>query len=220
MPFLESHTHVAIFLVILLDTVGLPIPGEVFLLAAGFLVSAGRASFLPTALMAAAGAVLGDAATFGLGRLAGQGRLMRLYATWNGCTLASHRCRDDAESLVRRFRLRIVLVAKFIPGARVFVPPLAGASSQSLAHFLWLDAAASRAWTALGVTLGMMVGREWERSARSLEEAYRMGGLGVAFALSVHLGWKLQRRYRYGAAGHRPSVEGSPSESPVIARVA
>lgn len=43
MSFLESHTHVAIFLVVLLDTVGLPIPGEVFLLAAGFLVSAGKA---------------------------------------------------------------------------------------------------------------------------------------------------------------------------------
>lgn len=205
MAFLESHAHLAIFLVILLDTIGLPVPGEVFLLAAGFLVSAGKASLLPTILMAAVGAVLGDMVTFGLGRLAGKRRLIRLYAAWNGCTLASHRCQEDAEALVRRFRLRIVLVAKFIPGVRVFVPPLAGASSQPLVRFLCLDAAGSLLWAAGGVTLGTLLGREWEHSARSLEEAYRVGVPLLAASLTAHLGWKLLRRRRYGSAA--PDLE-------------
>lgn len=200
MAFLESHAHLVIFVVILLDTVGLPVPGEVFLLAAGFLVSSGKSSLLPTILMAASGAVLGDTVTFGLGRLAGKGRLIRLYAAWNGCTLASHRCQENAEALVRRFRLRIVLVAKFIPGLRVLVPPLAGASSQPLVHFVCLDAAGSLLWAAGVVGLGTVLGRQWEHSVRSLEEAYRLGVLVLFASPTAHLGWKLLRRGRYGPA--------------------
>lgn len=66
MAFLDSHAYGAIFVAVLLDTIGLPVPGEVFLLAAGFLVSAGRVELIPAIALAALGAVLGDTLTFWL----------------------------------------------------------------------------------------------------------------------------------------------------------
>lgn len=202
MAIFESYAYGAIFVAVLLDTIGLPVPGEIVLLAAGFLVSAGRIELIPAILLAALGAVLGDSLTYWLGRrvgVAGKRRLVGLYCTWTACTLGSARCVERAEGLLQRFRGWVVLAAKFIAGARVFVPPVAGASSLSYGRFLLFDAAGSLLWIALIVGLGALLGREWEPIARGLEETYRLLGLALVGLLAGYLAWKLARRRRYGA---------------------
>lgn len=57
MALFESHAYEGIFAALLLDTVRLPVPGEIVLLGAGFLASAGRIELLPAILLAALGAV-------------------------------------------------------------------------------------------------------------------------------------------------------------------
>jgi len=201
MAIFESYAYGAIFVAVVLDTIGLPVPGEIVLLAAGFLVSSGRIELIPAILLAALGAVLGDSVTYWLGRrvgVAGERRLVGLYCTWTACTLGSARCVERAEGLLRRFRGWVVLVAKFIAGARVFVPPVAGISALSYGRFLIFDAAGSLLWTTLAVGMGALLGREWEAIARGLEEAYRLLGLALVALLGAYFAWKLARRRRYG----------------------
>ena len=209
----DSYAYAAIFVAVLLDTIGLPVPGEVVLLAAGFLVSTGRIELIPAVLLATLGAVLGDSVTYWLGRrvgVAGERRLVGLYCTWIACTLGSAHCVERAEGLLRRFRGWVVLVAKFIAGARVFVPPVAGASGLSYGRFLLFDAAGSLLWTALVVGLGALLGRGWESIARGLEHAYRLVGLALVALLGGYFAWKLVRRRRYGAPPPRVAL---PSDS-------
>ena len=208
----ESYAYRAIFVAVLLDTIGLPVPGEVVLLGAGFLVSTGRIDLIPAVLLAALAAVLGDSVTYWLGRrvaVAGERRLVGLYCTWTACTLGSAQCVERAEGLLRRFRGWVVLVAKFIAGARVFVPPVAGASGLSYGRFLLFDAAGSLLWTALVVGVGALLGRRWESIARGLEDAYRLVGLALVALLGGYVAWKLARRRRYGApaASLKPSLD-------------
>ena len=202
MALLESYAYGGVFLAVFLDTLGLPVPGEVVLLAAGFLVSAGKLQLLPTVLLAAAGAVLGDSVTYWLGRWTGVAtgrRVVGLYCAWTACTLGSAHCAGRAEALLRRFRGWVVLLAKFIAGARVFVPPAAGASALSYGRFLLFDAAGSLLWTALVVGIGALFGREWEVIARGLEESYHILGLALLGFLAGYFAWKIGRRWRYGA---------------------
>jgi len=209
MALLESYAYGGVFLAVFLDTLGLPVPGEVVLVAAGFLVSAGRVQLVPTVLVAAGGAVLGDSVTYWLGRRAGtpgERRVVALYCAWTACTLGSAHCAQQAEGLLRRFRGWVVLVAKFIPGARVFVPPVAGASALSYGRFLLFDAAGSLLWSILVVGIGALLGREWETIARGVEEAYRLLGLGLLTLLGGYLAWKLTRRCRYGAPPRSPKA--------------
>ncbi|MBI2467701.1 MAG: DedA family protein [Candidatus Rokubacteria bacterium] len=218
----ESYAYGAVFVAVLLDTIGLPVPGEVVLRAAGFLVSAGRIALIPAILVAALGAVLGDTVTYWLGRrvgVAGERRLVGLYCAWTTCTLGSARCVERAEGLLTKFRGWVVLVAKFIAGVRVFVPPVAGASALPYRKFLLFDAVGSLLWTTLVVGLGALAGREWEETARGLEQAYRLLGLGLAALLGGYVAWKLARRRRYGPppASLRRSVS---SEEPDLQRPA
>jgi len=120
-PLFEAYPYAVVFAAVLFDTIGLPVPGEVVLLAAGFLVSTGRLEPIPAILVAALGAALGDSVTYWLGRragVAGEQRLVALYCTWTACTLGSAHCVERAEGLLRRSRGWIVLVANFIAGAR------------------------------------------------------------------------------------------------------
>lgn len=197
----EAHAYQAIFVAVRLDTIGLPVPGEIVLLGAGFLVSTGRIELIPAILVAALGAILGDSVTYSLGRrvgMAGQERLVRVYCAWSACTLGSARCVERAEGLLRRFRGWVVLVGKFIVGARVFMPPVAGVSALSYGRFLLFAAAGSLLWSALVVGLGAFLGREWEAIARGVEETYRILGLALVALLVGYFAWKLARRRRYG----------------------
>lgn len=119
---------------------------------------------------------------------------------------------ERAEGLLHRFHGWVVLVAKFIAGARVFMPPVAGASALSYGRFLLFDASGSLLWSALVIGLGALVGREWEGIAHSLEEIYRILGLALVTVLVGYFGWKLARRRRYGPPP--PTLNPSlPSES-------
>lgn len=216
MALFESYAYGAIFVAVLLDTIGLPVPGEVVLLAAGFLVSTGRIELIPAILIAALGAVLGDSMTYWLGRragVAGERRLVGLYCTWTACTLGSARCVERAEGLLQRFRGWVVLVAKFIAGARVFMPPVAGASALSFGRFLLFDAAGSLLWSALVVGMGALLGQQWEAIARELEHAYRLLGLALVAFFGVYFAWKLARRRRYGPAPTSFKLSSAPERA-------
>jgi len=90
-------------------------------------------------------------------------------------------------------------VAKLIAGARVFMPPVAGASALSYPRFLLFDALGSLLWTAPVVGLGALLGREWEGIARGLEQAYRLLGLALVTFIVSYFAWKFVRRHQYGA---------------------
>lgn len=199
----EAHAYEAIFVAVLLDTIGLPVPGEVVLLATGFLASTGPIEPIPAILIAALAAVLGDSVTYWLGRrvgMAGQRRLVGLYRAWTACTLGSAHCAERAEGLLRRFRSSIILVAKFVAGARVLVPPVAGASGLSLRRFLLLDAAGSLLWTALVLGVGALLGRQWETTAAGIKpEVYDLFPVALAGFVVVYLAWKVAWRRRFGA---------------------
>lgn len=216
----EAYAYEAIFVAVLLDTIGIPVPGEIVLLAAGFVVSTGRIEPIPAILVAALAAVLGDSVTYWLGRragLAGQRRLVGLYCAWTACTLGSSRCVERAEGLLGRCRGWVVLVAKFIAGARVFVPPVAGVSGLSYGRFLIFDAAGSLMWTTLVVAVGVFIGREWEGVARGLEQAYRLAAVALVALLGGYVAWKFARRRRYGPA---PLRLGLASDSEAARRAA
>lgn len=133
----SQHGYLAVFLVVLAEAIGLPMPAALALIAAG----AGVASHVlsgPIVLLGAACAMfLGDSLLYGIGRQTGWallGFLCKLSANPETCILRS------AESFYKRGRLTLVL-AKFIPGVNTMAPPLAGSMKMPYDQFVALDTA-------------------------------------------------------------------------------
>jgi membrane protein DedA with SNARE-associated domain len=156
-----TYGYPALFLGVLLENAGVPVPGETAVLAAGFLASpAGGARFalgLVIALAATA-AVLGDNTGFWLGRALARPRLQR----GQGFLLLTPRAFRTAEEYFARYGTWTVFVARFITGLRVVAGPAAGAAGMRWPHFLVANAAGAVAWAAAVSLLGYFFGRSWE----------------------------------------------------------
>lgn len=132
---MARHGYALTFGLLLAESLGLPFPAAIALVAAGAAVAA-HALWGPYVFVAAMAALmLGDAIQFWLGRYMGWallGFLCRVSINPETCILRS------AESFYKRGKITLV-IAKFIPGVNTMAAPLAGSMKMRFLQFLRLE---------------------------------------------------------------------------------
>lgn len=138
--------------------VGLFVPGELAMLAGGYIAFQGRAGLVPMMLVAALGAIVGDSLGYELGRkLGGSMRRSRL-----GRRVGEERWVRADQYLARKGG-RAVFFGRFIGVLRALVPALAGASRMPYRRFLFWNALGGLLWAPSFVGLGYLAGRSYRR---------------------------------------------------------
>lgn len=163
--------------------IGLFLPGEPVLLAAGFLASVGTVELAPLLPVLVGAALVGDSVGYLLGRRYGP----RVRATRFGTWIGEHRW-QRAERLLDAYGGRAVFLGRWIGFARTLVPPLAGASGLRYGRFLAWDAAAVLTYVPGSVLLGYLAGQSYQELERTLGRAtgavtllaFGVGGLVLA----------------------------------------
>ncbi|MGQ0503334.1 MAG: VTT domain-containing protein [Panacagrimonas sp.] len=158
--------------------VGAFVPASIVLFGMGALIALGSLELWPTTLIAAAGALAGDAISFGVGRRYGE----RLFeAGW----LKRY---PDFIASGRAFFLRHggkgVALARFLGPVRSITPAIAGASQMSVVLFLAVDLLAAVAWALVYLVPGILFGASLGLAA---EVATRLAGL-LVLSLALLLG--------------------------------
>jgi membrane protein DedA with SNARE-associated domain len=136
-----------------------PIPSEIVLPLAGFVVGRGDLGFWPALLAATAGSVVGALILYALGRYGGRGLVLR-YGQW---LRVSAKDLERAEGWFRRYGDWVVLGARVVPLARSVVSIPAGTMKMSLLRFTVLTALGSGVWNALLIGAGVSLGANWTR---------------------------------------------------------
>jgi membrane protein DedA with SNARE-associated domain len=129
------HGYIFIFLIVLAEALGIPVPAALALLTGGAAVASGALRGPAVLLIAVTAMLLGDSLLYVLGSRMGWrllGLLCRLSADPENCILRS------AESFYKRGRSTL-LVAKFIPGINSMAPALAGSMKMPFIQFVGLD---------------------------------------------------------------------------------
>ncbi len=132
---IEHHGYLALFVIVFLEAIGLPIPAAIALVVAGAASALHVLSPGWTLLVSVIGILSGDVLLFQLGRKSGWGLLgllCRVAVNPETCILRS------AESFYKRGRMTL-LFAKFIPGINTMAPPLAGSMRMRFRQFIRLD---------------------------------------------------------------------------------
>ncbi len=162
-PQLIAHYgYAAIFLVIALESAGIPLPGETILVTAS--IYAGTAHGLNIAgiiTAAAAGAIFGDNIGFWVGREVGLHLLIRHghYVRLNEARLKL------GQYLFQRHGGKIVFFGRFVAVLRAFAALLAGANGFEPKRFFFFNAAGGIVWATLFGTLGYVFGAQAHRIA-------------------------------------------------------
>jgi membrane protein DedA with SNARE-associated domain len=188
-----EYGYLVVFAVVLLENLGLPLPGILVLGVAGALAGAGKLSMVLVVLLAVAGALLGDLVWYGLGRGRGRpvlGFLCRL-------SLNPDTCVGQAERFFLRHGMPALLVAKFVPGLNTIAPPLMGTLRARFGRFLAWDAGGAVLFSVVTVGVGYVLGFEIvARTQAAIAQVGVLVGWGLAAFALAYLGWRLAVRLR------------------------
>src|SRR6202140_2623907 len=149
---IAHHGYVLIFVVVLSEAIGLPVPAALALVAGGAAAAAGTLSVAKVLITAVTAMLIGDTLLFILGRYMGWallGLLCRLSVNPESCVLRS------AESFYKRGKTTL-LIAKFIPGVNTMAPPLAGSMRMPAQQFLRFDCAGASLYILAYGALGFL----------------------------------------------------------------
>lgn len=184
------YGYAVVFVGVLLENTGVPVPGETILLAGAALAQFGRLSLGGVIATAVAGAILGDNFGFFIGRHGGR-TLAERYGPGLGL---SNRRLAEFDRFFLRYGARTVFVARFITGLRVVGAVLAGASGLRWPTFLLFNAAGAVVWSVAVAAAGYLLAYSWDTLERVI------GELGLAafvlFLLVVVLAVTRARRNR------------------------
>src|SRR5437764_1804451 len=133
----------------MIESFGVPLPGETALIAFGVLASQGHYGIASVIVSAAAGAIVGDNLGYWLvGRLGGRA----LFLRWRPLSAYADRVLPRAEALMARYGGRTVFLGRFVSILRYTVAWVAGLSRMPWWRFLFWNAAGGMAWaTAVGL---------------------------------------------------------------------
>ncbi len=142
-----------LFLLVVGDAFLVVLPSETVVVALAALAGAtGSPPLVPLVVVAAAGAIVGDALCFAIGRRAGLDR-------WRWQRMRPVRAAiDRARQAVLTRPAVLIFTARYVPFARIAVNLTAGASGLSPRRFLPLSAAAGVAWALYNTVVGAFFG--------------------------------------------------------------
>src|SRR3990172_9082274 len=171
--FFIQHGCAVLFIWVLAEQIGIPLPSVPILLAAGALAGGGQLS-LPIALgLAALASLLSDVLWYHIGRYGG-GSVLALLCR---ISLTPDSCARRTEEMFSKHGIHSLLVAKFIPGFNTAAPPLAGIFRMPLPRFMLFDGLGALLWAGIFIGLGFLFSNQIEQIANY---ALRLGTWLVA----------------------------------------
>jgi membrane protein DedA with SNARE-associated domain len=183
-----------LFAVVLIESFGIPLPGETALIAFAVLASQGHYSIASVIALAAAGAIVGDNLGYWLiGRLGGRA----LFRRWHWLSKYSERVLPRAEALMTRHGGKTVFFGRFVSILRYTVAWVAGLSRMRWWRFLFWNATGGIAWaTAVGLTA-------YYGGQAAADAIQRYGLYAAAVVLVVLIAVWLAVRYARGRVERR-----------------
>ncbi len=192
LQFLVRHGLVVLFVFVLAEQIGLPLPSIPLLLAVGALSRAGHMNLASAAAVAVGASLVADVAWYEIGRRRGGAVLGWMCRI----SLEPDSCVRQTEEFFVRHGARSLLVAKFVPGLTTAAPPLSGMLRMKLWRFLLYDLTGALVWAALFIGLGYAFSSQLQRV---LDWALGLGGafgLVVFGPLAGYLAFKYLQRAR------------------------
>ena len=180
--WLESYGYLVVFLLVMLESIGLPVPGETALIGAALYAgSTHKLEIWGVIAVAIAGAIIGDNIGFSIGRYGGARLLLR-----HGHKIRLHEGRLKIGIwLFRRHGGKVVFWGRFVSILRTYAAFLAGTNQMAWGRFLVFNAAGAVVWaTAFGVAY-YVFGSALQKLSTTIDITLGVAGAVVLVAFLV-----------------------------------
>ena len=186
---LTDHGYWTVAIALMLENIGVPVPGETILLLASFLAYSEHRLSLPyIILVGVLAATFGDNVGFLIGHHGGRPLLDRYSSFFR----IKPETVTRGEELFEHYGAWTILVARFIAGLRILAGPLAGVLRMHWRKFALFNFLGAALWVTTISSIGYLFGKHWEK----LLEVMKGINL-VLFAVAIVVGviyWLKRRR--------------------------
>lgn len=183
-----------LFLWVLAEQAGLPIPAVPMLLAAGAMAADGKLRFGFALLVGLIGSMLADAGWYEAGRYRG----ISLIHSLCRLSLEKDSCARQTQRLYGSYGAFALVIAKFVPGLNFAAPPLSGVFQMKRWRFLFFNAIGALAWITVFMGLGFLFSTQLTALARAATAAGHTAlAVGVVLAIIAFISSKYRRRTHF-----------------------
>ena len=197
--YISAYGYFGIFWLLMLGIVGIPLPDELVLTFAGYMVFKGHLHFFPALISAYLGSMCGITVSYVLGRTVGF-RLLEKYGYL--INLTPERI-QQVHDWFQRLGKWLLLFGYFIAGVRHVTALVAGTSRLQLPIFAFFAYTGALLWSITFITAGYVIGEELPRVYERLHH-FRVIGSGIIIGLII--GYWLIRRIK----GRQTNFKGEP----------
>lgn len=141
--FIAWGGYIGVALLMALESCNIPLPSEVILTFAGYLVHQGHLEFHLTALSGAIGCVLGSVPSYWLGRIGGR-QFLEKHGRW---LLITPKDLDSAEKWVSKYGDLAFFICRMLPIVRTFISLPAGVLEANFKRFVLYTFLGSWIWS-------------------------------------------------------------------------
>jgi membrane protein DedA with SNARE-associated domain len=199
-------------LLMAIESACIPLPSEIIMPFAGYLVFKGQFTLHGAALAGAVGCVLGSIPAYYLGQYGGRPIIER-YGKY---VLLSHHELDLADRLFARWGQWVVLAGRLLPVIRTFIAFPAGVSRMNMTKFVVYTFAGSYPWCWALAWVGQKLGEQWNSDPRLKAAFHRFDaaiGIAIVAAAAWFVWYKLRAARADAALPRKPKPAARPEDA-------
>ncbi len=176
----QQYGYLAVFVGILLENIGIPLPGETITIVGGFLAGNKELNYWYVLGCAIAGASIGGTIGYWIGRKGGWALLVKVGKLFRLSEEKLVKLKDEFSENAGK----AVFVGRFIALLRVFASPLAGVAEMPFLKFTAYNLLGAASWASVMVTISFFAGR-----VLPLEELVTWAAKFAVLALGIVVAW-------------------------------
>ena len=186
LDFISVYGYFAVALLMAMENACIPIPSELILGFAGYLIFADQMTFTGAMIAGMIGGMVGSIFAYLVGSYGGR-KFVDKYGKY---FLIKKSHVDLAQRWFDKYGIRAVFFSRMLPVVRTFISLPAGFARVNFKAFLFYTFAGSLPWTALILYLGMLFGENWKKLLELGHEA----SIIVVIAIVAAVGFYIYKR--------------------------
>lgn len=191
--WLLNYGSFALFFLLALGIIALPVPEETLLVFSGLLIHKGTFAFFPTFLSAFLGSIVGITVSYLIGHTGGL-YVIKKYGGYIGLNEAKMNC---AHNWFEHYGKWVLFVGYFVPGVRHFTGIFAGVADLEYRHFALYAYSGALFWVLLFLSVGYFFGNYnqalFELLEKNMEIVFTAAIILVLALIGVQL-WRVNKK--------------------------
>ena len=189
---IQSTGYLGIFILMTLESALIPIPSEITMPFAGFLVSQGKLNFWLVVLAGAFGNLIGSLIAYGIGFYLEEHAIVKLVKKYGKFLLITEHEYERSLRWLRKYGESVAFFSRVLPAVRTFVSLPSGLSEMNIWKFSFYTFIGSLLWSIALTYVGVRFGDKWDK----LEPYFRQFQIALGGVFVIGLLWYINHKLK------------------------